>query len=144
MHDIPIHGLLSIERQDEIIRVMLGSSPDLDLIEAAFPDRFSLTLTPDGAVTLLLPATALDSGLSMLPPTLSCRVYRGMTAFRVSGVCMSAAGDQARRICAALARAGICPHALSLCDLGLSFAVDGRDADRTAVLIEAAIPLISV
>jgi len=70
-------------------------------------------------------------------------VHRGMTAFRVSGVCMSAAGDQARLICAALARAGICPHALSLCDLGLSFAVDGADADRTAALIEATVPLVS-
>jgi len=52
MHDIPVKGLHSIERQDEVVRVTFSGSLALGLIETIFSDRFSLTLAPDGTVTM--------------------------------------------------------------------------------------------
>lgn len=146
MHNGFVRGLRCVERRDGMALLLLrDAAPQLSglpaLVTAAFPGRFSFTLSPSGEVSIVLPETELDAGLSALPPAMTVRILRDLTAIRAAGVCMSAAESKARRICAHLARAGIPLYAFSLCDLALSFTVATADADRAIDLICAAVPL---
>ena len=142
MHDISSCSLRSIERWDGTVCMTLGTAPALSRLDAIFPDRLALTLALDGTLTVVLTETVLERALAVLPAAPTPLVLRGLTALRLSGVCMSAAGDGARTVCAALARAGmaVCTH--SLCDLGLVLTVAAHEADRAIEVIEAVLPSV--
>lgn len=147
MSEVFARGLRSVERQDGVALVLLRTETNElaalpELIEAAFPGRLSFTLSPTGEASVVLPEAELDAGLDALPSALLVQVCRDLTAIRAAGVCMSAAENKARRICADLSRAGIRLHAFSLCDLAVSFTVDTADADRAFELVSEAVPLV--
>lgn len=147
MSEVFARGLRSVERQDSVALVLLrADTADLaalpGLIEAAFPGRLSFTLSPTGEASVVLPEAELDAGLAAIPASMSIQVSPGLTVIRAAGVCMSAAENKARRICADLSRAGIRLHAFSLCDLAVSFTVDAADADRAFDLVCEAVPLV--
>lgn len=138
-------GLRSVERRDGVALVQLrtsGTNAALPaLVEAAFPGRLSFTLAPGGDASVVIPEAELDAGLAQLPKTIEHQVQRNLTAISAAGVCMSAAENKARRMCAALARAGIPLRALSLCDLAAAVTVDTANADRAFEMICAEVPL---
>lgn len=142
MHDISVCSLRSIERWDGTVCITLGTAPALSRLDTIFPDRLALTLSPDGRLTVVLTETTLDRALSALPAAPPPSILRGLTTLRLTGVCMSAAGDGARTVCTALAQAGITVYPLSLCDLGLVLAVAAQDADRAIEVIEAVLPSV--
>ena len=139
-----IRGLRCIERRDNTALLCLRSDDPAMLarLAAAFPRRLALTRSPAGDYTLLCTETDLDSGLTALPSALPRRICRGLSHITVSGVCMSAAENKGRRICAAIARDGIPLYAPSLCDLALSFAVPTDDAKRVLDRIVETVPLV--
>lgn len=142
-------GLRSVERQDAVALVQLRADTEAGpaaaalsvLIEAAFPRRLSFTLAPGGDASIVVPEAELDLGLSMLPNTIARSVRCGLTAISAAGVCMSAAENKVRHICASLAHAGIPLRALSLCDLAATLTVDTADAGRALEIICTAVPL---
>lgn len=147
MRDQFARGLRSVERQDDVVLILLRAEAEqttalAGLIESAFPARLSFTLSPAGEAAVVLRAAELDAGLAALPVGAQPRIIRGLTAIHAAGVCMSAAEDKARRICADLSRAGIVPLAFALCDLAFSFVVAAKDADRAIELVCTAVPLV--
>lgn len=136
MSPIFLRGLRAVTREDGKVLLRVRGV-DAHTIAHRFPDCRLLTLAPSGEATVVLDAADLPADC---PPDRQVRM--NISVITAAGVCMGAAENKGRRICAAAAHAGIEILAVSLCDLSLALALPTADADRAMNLIAEVEPLV--
>ncbi len=138
------HGLRALTRRDGVILLRFSSSSKAlpALIEEVFSPRLLFTLSPSGDVALVLPDHAWKENPPPLPAETKFHVLRALCIIDAIGDGMSGAGSTACCICAALARAGIIIHALSMSDIGIRLVLEEAQADRAMDIICRAVPML--